>query len=60
MLNVRYSVSDRKCYIYLAAIEWSLAVTECGQWVLLCEAVQVGYCAAEVHGCVLSYTGGSV
>ena len=27
---------------------------------VLCEAVQVGYCAAELKGCVLRYTGGSV
>jgi hypothetical protein len=32
----------------------------CAIRVVLCEAVQVGYCAAEVNGCVLRYTGGSV
>jgi len=46
MLNVRHYVPDRKGYIYLAAIEWRLAVPDCGQWVVLCEAVQVGYCVA--------------
>jgi hypothetical protein len=32
----------------------------CFVQVVLCEAVQEGFCAAEVKGCVLRYTGGSV
>jgi hypothetical protein len=48
MLIFRHSVPDSKGKIYLGAINWRLAVPDCGQWVVLCEAVQVGYCAAEV------------
>jgi hypothetical protein len=59
-LNSRHSVPDRKGYIYLSAIDWRSAVPDCGQWMVLCEAVQVGYCTAEVKGCVLLCTGGSV
>jgi len=32
----------------------------CAVQVVLCEAVQVEYCTADVKGCVLRCTGGSV